>query len=61
MAVAMETGQAGAITTHSNLSTGGPQLWSPGPTLTSRNGFSPFMKAHPLEAGQQDSWVLSHP
>lgn len=60
MDVAMETAQAGVITAHSNLSTGVPQLWSPGPTSTSRNGFSPFMKATP-ETGQKDSWVLSHP
>lgn len=60
MDVAMETGQAGVITAHSKLSTGVLQLWSPGPTPTSRNGFSPFMKATP-EAGQKDSWVLSHP
>lgn len=47
MVVAMETGQAGEITTHSNLSTGAPQPCSPGPTLTSRDPASPFMKAHP--------------
>ena len=62
----LETGQMGEITAPSNLSTGGPQLCTPGPTLASRNGFSlcqteSSRESPPLEAGQQESWVLSHP
>lgn len=61
MDVAMETGQAAEIRTPSNLSTGVPQACSPGPTLTSRDGASPSMKAHPWRLGSRMPGVCPTP